>query len=577
MSEVEEIKAKIDLVDFIGKYVPLKKAGTNYKGLCPFHVEKSPSFMVSPDKQIWHCFGCSRGGDVLKFVMEKEGLSFPEALQLLADMTGTTLSKVATGGIDKRKNLLAINELAAKYFEKVLEASAEGRKAQYYLVDRGLKIETIKEFRIGCAPSSGRAVLEFLQKRGIGTPEMEAAGLVVMKGRYPKDKFFGRVMFPICDSQGRVVAFTGRVIDDKGIPKYLNSPETPIFKKGEILYGLHLAKEHIQKTGYSVLVEGQMDVISSHQAGVKNVVAASGTATTEAQIQMLRRYADKLVLALDADNAGVEATKRIFEIASRFDMEIKVALLGDAKDPDSLIKAGGNWQEVLDKAVPMMEYYFSVAIEKFDTKELDGRKALTKELLAVISEVNDPVEKDHYLKKLSSLVGVEVRALYDAVSKPLIKKPFAGDKKEDKGGDKVSPGWLEERIMALGLFRPELMELILPKAKTLKWASGLANTIYEAVVSCYTSPDLFDLDQVISKLPDYEKTAVLELLLVVEESYQEATINELAHEVQLYLGMLLARSVASKRQELVLAIAEAEKANDKDRLNQLMNQLSELS
>lgn len=581
MSDVEDIKARIDLVDFVGKYVPLKKAGVNYKGLCPFHMEKSPSFMVNPDKQIWHCFGCSRGGDVFKFVMEKEGMNFPEALQLLADQTGVTLSKVASDGIDKRKSLLAINELACKFYEKVLADSAEGRKAQDYLLGRDLSLETIGNFRLGWAPSTGRVLVEFLKKRGIGEEDIEKAGLGVRKGKLLYDKFLSRIIFPICDAQGRVVAFTGRVTDPAGVPKYLNSPETPIFKKGEVLFALHLAKSAIQETGYAVLVEGQMDVISSHQAGVTNVVAASGTAVTEQQLNMLRRYAQTLVLALDADGAGVEATKRVFELATKAELEVKVALLGEAKDPDALIKKGGEvWKGVLEKAVPMMDFYFSSASAKYDLTSLSGRKAATQELLGVLTQLTDPVERDYYLKKLASFVGVEVRALYDAISRPTPKRPFMAKAKEVESGitgDQLSPVWLEERIVALAVWRVELIPILVQGASELKWASGLANTIYEKLVSCYNSPDSFHLDNLLSQLADPERTALLELLFVVEESYRDITDDELAKEITLYLEVLKKRSSTAKRQDLVVAIADAERMGDKTKLAELLDELNDLN
>lgn len=576
MTDLEDIKARIDVVDFIGKYVPLKKAGTNYKGLCPFHMEKSPSFMVSADKQIWHCFGCGKGGDVFKFVMEKEGLSFPEALQMLADQAGVTLSRVATAGLDKRKSLLAINELAAKFYQKVLSDTEEGRKAQSYLSGRGLVQETLVSFRLGCAPASGRALVDFLRKRDISEEDMEKAGLATRKGNYLHDKFVHRVMFPIADGLGRVVAFTGRVLDEKSVPKYLNSPETPIFKKGEVLFGLHLAKEHIQKLGYVVLVEGQMDVISSHQAGVKNVVATSGTAISDIQLQILRRYTDQLVLALDADNAGVEATKRVFELASKFDVSIKVVLLGEAKDPDVLIKQGEAWQKAIDAAVPMMDFYFMAAIGRHEPKTLEGRKALTRELLGLISDLTDPVEKDFYIKKLSALVGVETRALYDALSRPKPRQPF-GAKAAEVKGDQLSPAWLEERIVAFALWRPELIPQVISGGSGLKWASGLANIIYEKLVACYTSPDSFQLEDLLAQLPMSERTAALELLLVVEESYREVEVDDLAKEIALYLGVLAKWSDTVRRQALVLAITEAEKNQDRQKLSELLTELNDLN
>ena len=309
MTDLDLIKSKIDLVDYIGRVVPLKKAGTNWKGVCPFHQEKTPSFMVSPEKGIWHCFGCARGGDIFKFVMEKEGVEFVEALQMLAETTGVTLSK-APQQSGQRKTLLEINELTAKYFAKALSDTASGRQAKDYLVGRGLTLNSIADFRVGYAPSTGRALVEFLRHRGYAEADIERAGVATRKGRFLQDKFVHRIMFPLTDALGRVVAFTGRVLDPKQQPKYLNSPETPLFHKSETLYGLHLAKMAMQQSGSVVLVEGQMDVISSRQAEVVNVVGVSGTALTAEQMKIISRYARDVILALDADAAGGGATKR---------------------------------------------------------------------------------------------------------------------------------------------------------------------------------------------------------------------------------------------------------------------------
>ncbi|MFH0905105.1 MAG: DNA primase, partial [bacterium] len=426
MTDLDLIKSKIDIVDFIGKYIPLKKAGVNYKAVCPFHMEKTPSFMISPDKQIWHCFGCGRGGDVFRFVMEKEGVEFVEALKILADQAGVQLSKAPLQGADTKKTLYSLNELAAKYFEKALIETASGRKAKDYLVGRGLTLATITEFRIGYAPEGGKALVEFLRRREFSEADIEKAGLAIRKGNYLQDKFVNRVMFPLCDNLGRAVAFTGRVLDPRALPKYLNSPETPIFHKSDVLYGIHLAKTHIQQSGQVILVEGQMDVISSHQAGIKNVVGVSGTALTPEQVKTLSRYAQDIVLALDADTAGGEATKRAVELAGEFDLGVKVALLGEYKDPDSAIKdSPDKWEQVVTAAVSVMDFYFSQAATGYDLKNLEQRKLITRRLLPIINKLPDPVERDHYLKQLGRLVDVEPRILYDALQKSKAPRSFA--------------------------------------------------------------------------------------------------------------------------------------------------------
>jgi len=577
MSDIDLIKSKIDVVEFVGKYVPLKKAGVNYKGMCPFHQEKTPSFIVSPEKQIWHCFGCGRGGDVFKFLMEREGIEFPEALKILAEQVGVKLSKVPSGSSDSKKVLYTINELAAKYFEKVMSDSSEGRKAKDYFVGRGLTPQTIQEFRLGYAPSNGRALIDFLKRKNISEKDIERAGLGVYKGKFLRDKFVSRAMFPLTDSLGRVVAFTGRVLDSKAVPKYLNSPETPIFRKSELLYGLDLAKSHIQQGGKVVLVEGQMDVISSHQADVKNTVGVSGTAFTREQMKIISRYASEILMALDADEAGSEATKRAIGLASEFDLNIKVILLGEHKDPDSLIKDDANkWKAAVEKAVAVVDFHFDKAIKKYDLKNLDQRKGLTRELLAIINKLTDPVEKDHYIKKLGNLVNVNPKILYDALRrvKPVRQQRYSGRTRQEEIKD-VSPTWLEERAIALAVSYPSLLGSFMEKTRDMKWASGLAKTIYSELTNCYTAKD-FRIDNLLMKLPPTIKTSLLELMLVIEQSYSGADTANIEEELSFYLNILQSRSYAAKRYELVQLIAAAESAHDKVKLKTLLEELNKL-
>lgn len=575
MSDIDLIKSKIDVVDFIGKHLTLKKAGMNYKGLCPFHQEKTPSFMVSAEKQIWHCFGCGRGGDIFKFLMEKEGVEFAEALQILADQAGVPLSKVPREGAESKKILYVINELAAKYFEKVLVDTNDGRKAKDYLIGRELVQKTISEFRIGFAPNSSRALTDFFKRRGYNDRDIEKAGLAVRKGRLLQDKFVGRVMFPLVDGLGRVVAFTGRVLDDKRVPKYLNSPETPIFRKSELLYGINLAKASIQQSEKAVLVEGQMDVISSHQAGVKNVVGTSGTALTSEQLKIISRYTREIILALDADEAGSEATKRAVELAGGFDMSVKVALLGEYKDPDSLIKQNrSKWQKIIDEAVPVLEFYFDNALKKYDISDLQQKKQFTRELLTVIHKLIDPVEKDHYLKKLARLVDVEPQVLYDAIGKVKPLRHFSAQ--PNTAVEDISPTWLEERTVALPLVYIDLLDLLIERGKGVKWASGLANAVYEALVKCYTAKEQFELSELLNCIPSHERTNLLELMLVVEQNYKEVTLEEVRRELEFYLNILHQRSYSIRRRELVDEIAEAEKNQDTNQLNKLLDELKSL-
>lgn len=573
MSDVELIKSKLDVVDFVGKYIPLKKAGANYKGICPFHQEKTPSFMVSPEKQIWHCFGCGRGGDAIKFLMEKEGVEFLEALKILADQTGVQLSKIPSQGMESRKRLYAMNELATKYFQKSLEDSVEGRKAKDYLINRGMKPETITEFRLGFAPTSGKAMLEFLKRREYKEDEIERMGLAVKKG-YLKDKFVNRIIFPLTDALGRVVGFSGRVMTKDGVPKYLNSPETPIFHKSDILYALDLAKDVARKEQKLVLVEGQMDVISSHQAGIKNVVGVSGTALTSQQMKLISRYVPEIILALDADEAGSEATKRAVTVAGEFDVSVKVALFGEYKDPDALIQAGASrWQKSLDEAVPVMDFYFDSVIKRFDIRELEDKKQITKEILSVIHKLVDPVEKDFYIKKLGRLIDVEPKILYDALSKTSsLKKRFVTPKTKEE----MPPEMIEDRVIAMSQVYPQFAGKVAKDGEKIKWASTLAKSVYDNLQTWYNARSDFESNKFLQQLSANDRTSLLELMLVVEENYKEVAEENIETELTFYLDLLKKRSYASRRGELVSEIEQAEKSQNKEKLDELLVELKDL-
>jgi DNA primase len=333
---LEEIRSKVDIVDFISDYVPLKKSGQNYKALCPFHAEKTPSFMVSQPKQIFHCFGCGAGGDVVSFLMKHETLSFNEAVQVIAKKAGIKIGEFAydKDRAEKREKLLAINREAAQFFIKNLLNS---ETAQDYLKKRGTEDSSIRAFSIGYAPPKRDSLMKYLKKTGYTDSLIKDAGLIVSDERGIRDVFRGRIIFPIYNYQHDIVAFGGRVLDDS-LPKYLNSPETEIFKKGDTLFGLNLAKEEIRKKGYAVLVEGYLDTIICHQYGFKNTVAPLGTALTSKQLQRLKPVANKVVLVFDSDAAGVAAAKRSLEILSECNFRAKVLLLPEGEDPDSFLR-----------------------------------------------------------------------------------------------------------------------------------------------------------------------------------------------------------------------------------------------
>ena len=424
----DEIKSKLDIVDVVREYIPLKAAGLNFRANCPFHREKTPSFMVSPEKQIWHCFGCGKGGDVISFVMEIEGLTFIETLRLLAKKAGVVLKKSDPALTSKRNTLLDILELSAKYYHKVLTDSPAAENARKYLRDRSLTDDTIEKWQIGYSPETWDSLINFLKSRGYGENEILLAGLSVKKEKAPGfyDRFRGRIMFPIHDINGNVVGFTARVRKEKEeeekMGKYINTPATMIYDKSKILFGLDKAKMAIKAEDAVILVEGQMDAITAEQNGFNNVIASSGTALTTEQVNLIKRYSNNLFLSFDMDKAGDLAAERGIAQAMQAEMNIKVIELPEGKDPDECIKNNPeNWQQAVKNAKPMMQYYFDKTFAKLNLSDYEGQNQAEKILLPVIAKFGSKTEQDFWLKKLSQEINANENSLREKLGE-IIKK-----------------------------------------------------------------------------------------------------------------------------------------------------------
>ncbi|MFH1088752.1 MAG: DNA primase [Patescibacteria group bacterium] len=577
MDQLEEIRRKVDIVEFIGQYLPLKKAGRNYRSICPFHSDKDPSLMVSPDKQIWHCFGCGAGGDVFGFLMKKEGLEFPEALAQLADRAGVELANRPRDWGMKSK-LFAINDLAAKFFEKYITDTVMGRQAVNYLINRGLSAETIKLFQVGYAPAGWDYFAKFIERRGYTKEDGEKAGLLVQRNKNVADKFRHRLMFPITNVSGKVVGFTGRVLDAKTQPKYLNSPETPIFNKGRVLYGLSITKGEIQKSNAAVLVEGQMDALSSYQAGVKNVVASSGTAFTGDQLETLRRYTETLILALDADSAGSEATKRAIELASAKDLDVKVALLEGYKDPDECAKADpAKWREIVVKAVPIVDFYIDYATKKFGNDSVSAKKKVVAEVLPIVALMDSPVEKDQYIKQLAKSLNINPDNLYEALSKAVSSK---GSKLLiKKSSEEVAQpvldrsDWLEKRILSMVIAQPDRLGAIADELAVAVWGTEWAKKVYAELKNCYTEKE-FSLDGLLARLDYPDKVVLLETLMTVEEYYSNMPSTDVDQELRFYINLLKQKHTRVALAEINRQIVAAEKLGDVAKLQALLEEFN---
>jgi DNA primase len=422
MNEVEQIKERLDVAEVISGYIPLKQAGRNLKAPCPFHHEKTASFMVSPDKGIWHCFGCHEGGDVIAFVMKYEGLEFPQALEKLARQAGIELKPRGAGDSRAKKESARLREaeaLAVKYFQASLIKNKTA--LDYAVKKRGLNKQTIVDFMIGYAPDDWNALSHFLVKKNFSASELKKAGLVGQKeGRSSiYDLYRGRLMFTICDGDGRPVGFTGRVLDDDQVPKYLNTPATPLYDKSRVIFGLHLARPAIREHDEAVLVEGNMDAVMSHQAGIKQVVAVSGTALTADQLRALGRLTKNIKLCFDADAAGLRATERAIELSQNLGLNLSVIALPEGKDPDDLVKKDpDSWKNAIKAAKYAVDYLFDQLANQYDLATVSGKRQYSDRLAANIRRLADSVERDHYTKLLAKKLEVGEDSIKEKLEEP---------------------------------------------------------------------------------------------------------------------------------------------------------------
>lgn len=472
---MEEIKKKLDIVEVINKYVPLKKRGRHFVACCPFHQEKTPSFVVSSELQIYKCFGCGKAGDVFSFVQEYNRIDFKDALEDLAKIAGIKLvySGKLSGEESKKRKLYEINKEAAKFYHYILMKHEIGKEALEYVKNRKLSEKTLKDFLIGLAPRDGRLIVNYLRKKGYKDEELIESGSFGKSQYGPRqiyDRFGGRLIFPQVDFRDRVVGFSGRVLPgaNSNLAKYINSPETEIYHKSQMLFGLNLAKERIKKENWALIVEGELDMISPYQAGIENVVAIKGTALTEDQLQLIRRYTDTLILGLDSDFAGSKAAIRSIELAEKMDFEIKVLdLRGKYKDPDEAIKDDLDFfKSRLEEAESIWTFVLNSAVKNFGTETDRGKKEILKMVLPFLAKINNSVIKADYVKKLANEINSEEESVGEELKK------YLGGKKEEKNEEVKREvkeqdlrEKLEERLLVLILKARNPRKLI----KNIEW------------------------------------------------------------------------------------------------------------
>ena len=427
---LEDILSRIDIAELIAGYIPLKRSGRNFKACCPFHHEKTPSFMVSPERQIYHCFGCNKGGNAFHFLMEYERMEFPEAVEFLAKKCAVELpekEKVDSRTTNLITQLYKINELAASFYEGILDSPA-GNAPKDYLLKRGLKPETVKAFKLGFALEKWDALISHLRAKGVSLSLLEKAGLVLSKeggGYY--DRFRNRVVFPLIDIKSRVIGFGARVLDNT-LPKYINSPETPLYTKGKNLYGLNLSKDSIRDKDFALVVEGYLDFIMPYQEGLTNIVASQGTALTHEQARALKRYTHNVVIVYDGDNAGELAALRGLDIFIEEEMNVRVVALPEGCDPDSLVQKFGiqDLKSRISEAKDLFDYKLGVLKSRYSAKDIIGKAKISQEMLVTIHKFKNAVIRSEYVKRLAEELRLEEEALLEELKKVKDDKSYAG-------------------------------------------------------------------------------------------------------------------------------------------------------
>ncbi|MCT4632890.1 MAG: DNA primase [Firmicutes bacterium] len=587
----EVIMERVSIVDVINSYVQLKQTGRNHKGLCPFHSEKTPSFVVSDEKQVYHCFGCGAAGNVIGFIMNIENLDFLDAIEFISEKYGIDLNQYrveSSGPKSDDLNTLKgiVRETGIYFIRKLRSASNPGED---YLLKRGLKSDIIKKFGLGYVPDEWEGLLKYLKSKGYKESDIEKTGLIVKRqnsnGYY--DRFRNRVIFPIIDVRGKVVGFGGRVLDDS-VPKYMNSVDSPVFNKSRILYNLNNAKDVLKKEGKIILVEGYMDVISLYQAGIMNAVASLGTALTEEHGKILRRYTDEVVFAYDSDEAGVKATIRGIEILSKEDMKIKIIDLEDFKDPDEMVKSKGSeyFQQKVKDAVSHTEFKLNLLKKEYNLDSSDGVIDFIKESMNIVKPIKSPTEKDYFIKLISKYTNVEV----DIVRKE-VYGDFYNNKKENSSyynkdknsyynrkenreiekvkSRKVSPRKIvESRLVYLSLQGRQKYQAVIKAVEINSFKNEKLKKIMGQLSAYYSLHDEFD----ISSFADDSDMELLEVAnYLLKNSFPiENFSNELENNV-VQLGKIL---LSERERELK---EELEAITDKERRNEILKELFALA
>ena len=528
---LNEIQDRCDIVEVISGYISLKPAGRNFKACCPFHHEKTPSFTVSPDKQIYHCFGCNSGGNVFNFLKEYEKIDFIDAVKMLAEKTGVKLPEYKSSR-DQDSSIVSaiysVNDVAANYYSDLLEKAGSSLEARRYITKRGLDASIIKKFRMGYADSSWNGLLDYLSGRGVNQDTILKAGLIVKgKDNSHYDLFRNRIIFPICDVRGRVLGFGARVMDET-LPKYINSPETTVYKKGLHLYGLNFAKVDIKERNFAIITEGYLDVITCHQYGVNNVIASLGTALTTEQIRLLKRYTLNVLMLYDADQAGEMASLRGMELFLEEGMNVKIATLEKGHDPDSFLRKFG--KEKLDEAIKRSKSLFTYKLDilrrRFNDTEPEEKAETIKEMLQTINKVRNAIIKAEYIKLLAQELSVKEDAVWEELKK--IKKNRMPQRRENmeqvaKKHIDISPA---EKILArLMLEDTNLIKMVKDELLPSDFRNQDIRNIAEALFSIDIEDGFIDVNRLINSMEDRVPQNVISFIVNEEVDIRDKEKN----------------------------------------------------
>jgi DNA primase len=582
-----EIKSKLPVVDVVGETVALKRAGSAYKGLCPFHAEKTPSFIVSPDRESWRCFGCGEGGDIFTFLMRRDGIDFREALTRLAEKAGVELSERTAREDRHRRRLREALEAAIAWYREVLLQAKQADKARAYLEERGLTPETLERFGIGYAPTTWDALTRRLISRAFTNDELVASGLASLSNRGGViDKFRGRIIIPIRDGSGRAVGLGGRIMPGAEGPKYLNSPAGPLFDKSRTLYGLDLAKAAIRREKLTVIVEGYTDVMAAHQAGFTNVVASLGTALTRGQIELATRHADAIALAYDVDLAGEAATQRglLEELGPDQSVsKVRVVRIPSGKDPDELIRTDPDaWRQAVADAKPVIDYFIERTAADVDLDSIAGKRELTGRVLALLKRVGDPIERSLYLQRLARLVNVEERVLVEALAREPVRRATrpasipVGPGATDGAAEPLPP--LEREALSLLLRYPALASN-LRHDEPLPFRDAATSALVAAWQErvAFGAPSAADLESFVAAL-DPATAALARDLLTHLAANGNAALDPDEARAQLRICLLRLRKarIGEAIHDGQLLLVEAQREGDPEQVQALNQQINQL-